>query len=176
MTLLAEKLKNAGYDTFEATFVKLCFDALQRHPDSVIDAWRDVGANFGYEYLRGRMKDMQGTVPQKEKQSPQTPLSHPPIVTTATPYKPAWKPEPKKHSGLALKVVKKIMFNRVDSKGIDWARFSRFEETGVMRDNAVVLAVREKYGPPKNENERNMTYGELMSPQEFIKLYAEAMR
>lgn len=69
------KLKSAGVDTIGARFTVLCTEAIRLHPHSTVDAWKHVGSQFGYEYLRALMKDMQGNAPQKEERSPETPLS-----------------------------------------------------------------------------------------------------
>lgn len=60
MNALAEKLKSAGVDTIGARLTTACTEALRKHPESVVDAWRYIGTVFGHEFVRGLMNDMNG--------------------------------------------------------------------------------------------------------------------
>jgi hypothetical protein len=60
MNAMAEKLKEAGIDTVGARLTTACTEAIRRHPDSAMEAWRYVGAVFGHEFVRGLMDDMKG--------------------------------------------------------------------------------------------------------------------
>ena len=171
MTLLSDKLKAAGIDTFESKFAKLAFEALQHHPDSVIDAWRYLGVTFGHEYMRERLKDMRGAAPEKEKHSPRTPLSHPPIVTpTRKPISPQQKAAIDKIINKAVDIVK---FGCNTSDGRDWARVHPYEFAAMKRDNALVTAVEGQLGTLSN-HQFQQELGELIKPEVFSKLRKEA--
>lgn len=66
MNAMAEKLQAAGVDTVGARLTAACTEAIRRHPESAVDAWRHVGALFGHEFVRGLMNDMQRNIPAKE--------------------------------------------------------------------------------------------------------------
>jgi len=134
MGVFADKLKQAGYDTFEQQFAALAIKALQKHPESVIDAWRFMGEQFGWKYLRERMKDMRGSNPVP---SPPTPLSRDMFRPGGKPYTPRVKPTLENTPG-AKEIKKKIveiMFNYKLPDGrdaADWGahELDRYDQTG----------------------------------------------
>lgn len=67
MTILAEKLKEAGADTIGAQLTAACTQAARLHPNDPEAAWRSVGISFGHAFIRGIMTDM-SPAPGPERQ------------------------------------------------------------------------------------------------------------
>jgi len=132
MTLLADKLKNAGADTLGAEFISRLTEAVRRYPDSVVDAWRCLGDMWGYAKARQVMKDMSG-LDGKEKHSPPTPLSaeravpisgKPIRLPSPKPYQPRVKPDPARIEIAKEKVIKIIHSQFKSRAGIWWSEYT----------------------------------------------------
>lgn len=169
MTLLAEKLQQAGVDTFEARFAVLATEALRKHPHSALDAWRYMGEHFGWDYLRERMKDMQGSA--KPEKSPPTPLSTKiPTVVASSPklYQPRPKPSPERiqaREQIKAKIIE-IMFGCKTGDGRDWAEVGAHEIDRFDRDGALAREIRKEL-PILTGNMRFANLRELISGRQF---------
>lgn len=58
MSLLAEKMKQAGVDTIGAKLTQACIEALRRGPRNPVTAWLRAGELFGHEFVLGLIADM----------------------------------------------------------------------------------------------------------------------
>lgn len=164
MTLLADRLEQAGYKTFEAQFAKLAFDAIRKYPESVVDAWREVGTQFGYEYLRKRMKDMQPAGPAKEPKSPPTPFStHVPSMASR-PYRPQQKVDRAKLQTAKAKAVE-IMFGYKMADGRDLAEVGAHEIDKFAKDGRLMAEVKKEL-PQLSGNMRFANLGEILTVEQ----------
>lgn len=142
MNAFAEKLQAAGVDTVGARLTAACTEAIRRHPESAVDAWRYVGAVFGHEFVRLLMKDMQN-VPVQEPKSPPTPLSkgnH--AMASPAPYKPRVIPQDRLEKRRKLQQLVRSKYK--NSGGIAWSDVGWHELTLYGRDgleaNALLAA------------------------------------
>ena len=167
MTALAEKLKRAGYDTFEARFAVLATEAIRAHPHSVVEAWKLIGEKFGFEYLRERMKDMKGG---KAERSPPNPLAvSNPAICSPKPYTPRIiskeRVEQRRRQADAVRSKFK------NSGGIYWSEVGWHELFGLARDgveaNALLAA-----GPANVPND-GRTVGNVLGAERIDKIIKE---
>lgn len=162
MNAMAEKLKEAGVDTVGARLTAACIEAIRKHPDSVVDAWRSVGPLFGHEFLSGIMNDMQRNTPPKEQRSPPTPLSrdnHP--VGVAAAYQPRVIPPERLEKRRELQQVIRSKYK--NSGGIAWSEVGWHELHGLKRDGAEAKALLE--AGPANAPNNGTTVGEVLGVQ-----------
>lgn len=159
MSAMAEKLKEAGVDTVGARLTAACTEAIRQHPDSVIDAWRFVGAAFGHEFVRGLMNDMQRNAPQKEQRSPPTPLSrdnH--SIGGPKPYTPRVIPQERLEKRRELQQVIRSKYK--NSGGISWSDVGWHELHGLKRDGVEAMALIE--AGPANVPNNGATVGDVL--------------
>jgi hypothetical protein len=169
MSDIGEKLKEAGYDTFEARFAVLATEALRHHPNSVVSAWRYMGEKFGYEYLRARMKDMKGSAADKDT-SPLAPSTETSIPASGSPKpdKPRpvpWNPDPKKLEKVTEK-AKEILFGYKIADGRDIAKVGAHEVKRFVRDGRLLDEI-DKRLPVLTDNMCFMDLGELITAEQF---------
>jgi hypothetical protein len=139
MNAMAEKLEAAGVDTIGARLTTACTEALRKHPESSVDAWRYVGTIFGHEFIRGLMQDMK-TAPGKEPTPPPTPLSrdnH--SIGGPAPYKP--RVIPKERLERSRQMQQAIRSKYKNSGGISWSDVGWHELRGLKRDGAEAEAL-----------------------------------
>lgn len=142
MNAMAEKLKEAGADTIGARLTAACTNAIRQHPESVVDAWRLVGATFGHEFVRGIMNDMQRNSPQKEQKSPPTPLSrdnHSIGGTPSRPYTPRVTPPEVLQKRRQLQHVVRSKYK--NSGDVPWSDVGWHELHGLKRDGVEARAL-----------------------------------
>lgn len=141
MNAFAEKMKDAGVDTIGARLTTACTEAIRRHPDSVVDAWRYVGATFGHEFVRGLMNDMQRISPvQAPQSSPPTPLSkgnH--AMANPAPYKPRVIPQERLEKRRELQQIVRSKYQ--NSGGIAWSDVGWHELRLLQRDGGEAAAL-----------------------------------
>lgn len=166
MSEMAEKLKDAGVDTVGARLTTACTDAIRKHPDSVVDAWRYVGAVFGHEFVRGLMSDMQAKVQAAEPIARGTAEPSKLHIPTPKPYQPRVIPPERLEKRRALQQIVRIHFGYKTSDGTDWAQIGAHELDGMDRDGAMARAVKARIGVLTNED-RFRTVGDLMTAKQF---------
>lgn len=150
MNAMAEKLKEAGVDTVGAKLTAMCTEAIRRHPDSVVDAWRFVGASFGHEFVRGLMNDMQRNLPQKEQKSPPTPLSRDNHSLGGATYKPRVIPPERLEKRRELRQIIRSKYK--NSGDVAWSDVGWHELNGLKRDGTEAMALL-KAGPANVPND-----------------------
>lgn len=139
MNAFAEKLQAAGVDTVGARLTAACTEAIRRHPESAVDAWRYVGAVFGHEFVRLLMKDMQN-VPAQEPKSPPTPLSkgnH--AMASPVPYKPRVIPQERLEKRRELQQLVRSKYR--NSADVPWSDVGWHELNGLKRDGNEATAL-----------------------------------
>lgn len=159
MTLLADKLKAAGADTFEARFVVFTVEALRLHPDSVSKAWMHIGAVFGHEYLRLILSDMKaGDLPKRKAAEP--------ILIQRTP--PAkLSPEKKAKIDKAVqKAVEILTFGYKVADGRDWADVGAHELDSLDRDGSMAREIKREL-PVLTGNMRFANLREVLTVDQF---------
>lgn len=150
MNAFAEKLKAAGVDTIGARLTTACAEALRRHPESVVDAWRHVGAVFGHEFVRSLMKDMQ-TAPGAKPRSPPTPLSkgnH--AMAAPAPYKSRVIPNERLEKRRELQHIVRSKYK--NSGDVPWSDVGWHELAGLRRDGQEAIALMDA-GPQNVPND-----------------------
>lgn len=147
MTAIAEKLKAAGVDTFEARFAVLAIEALRAHPDNIEAAWRLIGERFGHQYLRERAKDMRG--PKKEAFERLAEAAREAVSVARGETQPLNTPKPYVSRVVSLKKTaarREKLFERVRSKfkchdGRYWSEVGWHELAGMTRQGAEARAL-----------------------------------
>lgn len=172
MNAMSEKLEEAGVDTIGARLTAACVEAIRRHPDSAVDAWRFAGASFGHEFIRGIMSDMQRGVPQIEQRSPP---AHALGVPAPKPYQPRVIPPERLEKRRALQQVVRIQFGYKTADNTDWADVGAHELDGMDRDGAMARAVKARIGVLTNED-RFRTVGDLMTAKQFNEVVDQVRR
>lgn len=190
---LAEKLKDAGVDTIGAQLTAVCTEAIRQHPDSVIDAWRYVGAVFGHEFVRGLMSDMQPKVqtvePKKAFDKISAGLSEALDIArgTAEPSKfhvPTPKPDkrflapPSASHVITHERLKKrreigqlVRSKYMNSGGIAWSDVGIHESHGLIRDGKEAAALLQACGP--NVPNDGSTYGDILGSKRVDEIIAQ---
>jgi hypothetical protein len=185
MSDLAEKLENAGVDTIGARLTTACTDAIRKHPDSVADAWRYVGAVFGHEFVRGLMSDMQPKVQTAEPNKAFDKISaglnealdiargtaepgklH---VPTPKPYQPRVIPPERLEKRRELRQVVRSKY--MNSGGISWSEVGCHEALGLLRDGKEVEAL--LAACPANIPNDGRTFGDVLSVKKVDEIIAQ---
>jgi hypothetical protein len=130
MNAIAKKLKEAGIDTIGARLTTICTEAIRRHPDSVVDAWRYVGAMFGHEFVRGIMQDMGAK--EREQMSPLRDNQAQQQVGVTAPYKPRVIPKERLEKRRELQQIVRSKYR--NSNGIAWSEVGWNELVANVRD------------------------------------------
>jgi hypothetical protein len=138
MNALTEKMKDAGVDTIGARLTTACVDAIRKHPDSVADAWRYVGAAFGHEFIRNLMTDMQRHAPAKEATMPLITRAFP-AFGASTPYKPRVFPPERLEKRRELEHTIRSKYK--NSGGVSWSDVGWHELAGLKRDGNEAAAL-----------------------------------
>lgn len=132
MTMLAEKLKDAGADTVGARFTSACVNAL-RSTRSPLEAWESVGRSFGLEFLSGLERDIRGAAHVE------------PVLVASTnigiqkPYQPrAIAPERMETRRKIEEVVRSKFKN---SLGVFWSDVGWHELSALQRDGSEAAAL-----------------------------------
>lgn len=170
MNAFSEKLKDAGVDTVGARLTAACVEAIRRHPDSAVDAWRFAGASFGHEFVRGLMNDMQRNAPQIEQKSPSTPLSrgnH--AMANPAPYKPRVIPPERLEKRRELRQVIRSKFK--NSGDVPWSDVGWHELNGLKRDGKEAIALLE--AGPQNVPNTGMTVGDVLGIKKTDEIIAQ---
>lgn len=169
MSALAEKMKAAGIDTTGSQLSAACFEAIRRHPESAVDAWRYVGEVFGHEFVRQRMKDMRGSEPKREPRSP-SPQPSPPIVSPK-PYTPRFiAPERLEQRHKLQEVVRSKYKN---SGGINWSDVPWNELRMMKRDGKEAEALLAACQAQVPTNDWNLTVGQVLSVTRVDEIIAD---
>lgn len=132
MTAMAEKLKDAGVDTIGAALTAACIEGLRQHPDSVIEAWHYAGSVFGHEFVRGLMRDMQGSSPVKS-----VPSNH--SVAGSKAYQPRVIPPERLERRRELQRI--ISSKYKNSANIAWSDVGWHELSALKRDGLEAAAL-----------------------------------
>lgn len=162
MNAMAEKLKAAGVDTVGARLTAACTEGIRHHPDSVVDAWRYVGAIFGHEFVRLLMKDMQNNAAAQEPKSPPTPFSsgnH--AMASPAPYKPRVIPQERLEKRRELQQIVRSKYK--NSGNIAWSDVGWHELHALKRDGVEAKALLEA-GPANIPND-GRTVGDVLGVQ-----------
>jgi hypothetical protein len=191
MSVFGDKLKQAGFDTFEQQFAARAIRALQAHRGSVIEAWRSMGPEWGYEYLRERLKDMKGPAPSPStSRSPAPPvdqLAAKPTARVAAPVSGSPQPpnqllaerpdkavaagrEPDATRLKAMKevnerIARNILDLRRTSDGRQWGSICPYELGVMKREGAIATAFETLLGP-LNDKQRETPLRELLSDKQ----------
>jgi hypothetical protein len=172
MNVMAEKLKEAGVDTVGARLTTACIEALRRHPDSSVDAWRYVWSVFGHEFIRGLMHDMQNKEPAaQEIKSPPTPLSrgnH--AMANPVPYKPRVIPPERLEKRRELRELVRSKY--MNSGGIAWSDVGWHELTLLRRDGKEAAALLDA-GPASVPND-GRSVGDVLGIKRVDEIVAAA--
>lgn len=173
MSAMAEKMRAAGVDTIGARLTAACTEAIRRHPDSVVDAWRYAGATFGHEFVRAIMSDMQKSAPQKEQRSPATPLSsgnH--AMASPAPYKPRVIPPERLEKRRELQQFVRSKYK--NSGGICWSDVGWHELTLLKRDGKEAEALLAACGSQVPNDGR--TVGDVLGIKKVDEIIEQARR
>lgn len=150
MTALAEKLKDAGADTIGARLTSACTDAMRRHPQNLSQAWADVGASFGLEFLRGLQVDMRAHEPPPEprykasfggRSSGMSLFA--PASSTALSITPKYQPRvmPQERIERRQKLQEVVRSKFKNSAGVSWSDVGWHELPAMKRDGAEAMAL-----------------------------------
>ncbi len=175
MGVFADKLNEKGYDTFKAEFTAKAIAALQRYPHSVVDAWRSLGEQWGFEFMRGLMADMRG--PAKEDKSVRTPLMNEAPFVAAAPKKVLpYQPRPKRvplprHE--AIKKLQSIIFGYKLVDGRDIGELGVHQMDAHIRDG-VLLHELKKELPVLSGKMQFANLNEIISKKQFEAARARA--
>lgn len=178
MNAMTEKLREAGADTVGARLTTACIEAVRRHPENIVDAWRFVGATFGHEFIRGIMADMQPkgqTIEPQFHPAPSSPLPRNNTISSPAPYKPRVITLERLEKRRELQRIVQIKFGYKTSDGTDWAQIGAHELDGMDRDGAMARAVKARIGILTNED-RFRTVGDLMTAKQFEEVADQVRR
>lgn len=170
MGVFADKLKEVGYNSFEARFAALAFDAIRKCPYSIVDAWRHLGETFGFEYMRARADDIKGSLPKGDR-SPPTPLSLEKSITVRKPRQRITSNSPIVQSAKA-KIIS-IAFGYKMSDGRDIAEIGAHELDRFAKDGALCAELKKEL-PVLTNNMRFANLGELITKKQFDAARARA--
>lgn len=162
MTMLAEKLKDAGADTVGAQFTAVCTQALRDHPSNLMEAWRTIGLAFGYEFLRGLAADMRGETGDRV-----------PASVTPMPVAPKKPPLRKEIIEKRERVEHVIRSRFKNSAGIAWSDVGWHELPALARDGKEAASLLQA-GPANVPND-GRTVGQVLGVKQTDAVI-EAMR
>lgn len=173
MTGLTEKLKEAGVDTVGALLTAACTEAIRRHPESAVDAWREVGRTFGHEFVRGLMQDMQGNLSAKEPSSPPTfPSRDNHRIGSPAPYKPRIIPPERLEK---RRQVQQFIRSKYRNSGdVPWSDVGWHELSGLKRDGKEAQALLDA-GPANVPND-GRSVGDVLGVKKVDEIIAEARK
>lgn len=145
MNAFVEKMKDAGVDTVGARLTTTCIEAIRRHPDNIVDAWRYVGATFGHEFVRSLIADMQPkgqTIETKFHRAPASLLS-PRNNTISSPSPAPYKPRVISPERLEKRrELRQIVRSKYqNSGGIAWSDVGWHELSALKRDGVEAQAL-----------------------------------
>lgn len=135
MSALAEKLTSAGVDTIGAKLTTACIQALRKHPGDVVAAWRQVGTEFGHEFMRNLMIDMAG----KKESFPKTMLSPPAPPRPQSEYRPRVISTERVEARRKLREIVRSKFK--NSAGVAWSDVGWHELPALARDGGEAAAL-----------------------------------
>lgn len=180
MTLLNDRLKEAGVKTAESRLAVLALESLRESNQRVVIAMEILWKKLSNEpwvakealllpYLRERHRDMRGSAqPEPEKTS----------EPTKSVIKPRQTPSPERKVAvdkLVKKALNVIQFKYKTSDGRDWARVGAHELDGMDRDGELARAVKSELGTLTNK-QRFLDLGELMTPKSFNEIRARVRK
>lgn len=182
MTLLDERLKEAGVNTADARLMALAVDTLRESNGSIPEAatllWTRLKAEswvardlWLLPYLRARAQDMKGVqaAPALLPMSATSidPLHVARVSIARKPPRPIPSPESKaKVERIIQSSIKHLAFGHLTSDGKDWADVGAHELDGMDRDGALARALKDRIGVLSN-SDRFKSLGELLTSKAF---------
>lgn len=185
MTLLSDRLREAGAPAAQSRLAVLAVEALRDNDGSLLKAasslWKKLEAEpwiakelWLLPYLRDRKLDMNRMAADSKKAPPpaeEVKQSNPVPVDA----RGRRKPNPDRSveiADLAQRAASVILFKHKTSDGRDWARVGAHELAGMDRDGVLARAIQNRLGSLSN-SQRFMEIGDLMNSKTFYEVVAE---
>lgn len=145
--------------SFEERFNQIALEALKRHPIEMVDAWREIGAHFGYQYLqqlKAAMKEGTGT-------HLYTVSRH--AENNKKPFVARIKQDTEKLRTVIQKARQQIVFGYTLSDGRDLAKVKVAEMDALERDGKLMAELKREIGEI-TDNMQKASLGELLTQEQ----------